>query len=223
MALNSLEKRYVSNLTQFPGKNGMGCGRGILKALNPLLMFKEVETQILSRVTDWAHRCSKQLSYPGLPRAPRNSGSGSEGQKHCRSLLTVAEFESLYDPGDVYRLTWVANKDVIFFQDRVLLVDSLAPQYSLYTGSSLGLLVGVLTLDASLMENTFSASELILDEFVNSTPVIHGHNFLTPKVLFALIYSGITQCDPNIISMHRRIQGIGKLVCLLLLLTVPHS
>lgn len=152
MALNSLEKRYVSNLTQFLGKNGIGCGRGILKALNPLLMFKEVETQIFSRVTDWTHLCSKQLSYPGLPWAPRSSGSGSEEQKHCRSLLTVAEFESLYGPGDVPKLTWVSKKDVIFFQGRVPLVDSLAPQYSLYTGSSLGFLVGVLTLDAALME-----------------------------------------------------------------------
>ena len=153
MALNSLENKYVSNLTQFPGKNGMGCGRGVLKALNPLLMFKEAETQVL-RVTDWAHLCSKQLSYAGLPRAPRSSGSSSEGQKCCRSLLTVAEFESLCDPGDASRLTWVAKKNVIFFQDRVLLVDSLAPQCSLYTDSSLGFLVRVLTLeiDAALVE-----------------------------------------------------------------------
>lgn len=63
-------------------------------------------------------------------------------------------------------------------------------------------------------KNTFSTSEPILDEFVNSAPVTHGYNYPTPMVLFALIYSGITQCDPNIISMHRRIQGIGNLACL---------
>lgn len=66
----------------------------------------------------------------------------------------MAEFESLCDPGDASRLTWVAKKNVIFFQDRVLLVDSLAPQCSLYTDSSLGFLVRVLTLeiDAALVE-----------------------------------------------------------------------
>lgn len=90
----------------------------MLKALNPSPgVKKKKETQIFSRVRDWGHLCPKQPGYPGLQWAVRSSGSGSEGEKHCRSLC---------DPGDASRLTWIANKDLIFFQVRVFLVDSLA-------------------------------------------------------------------------------------------------
>lgn len=88
MALNSLKiYLYVPNLTQFPGKNGMGCQRRMLKALDtsPDVQKRNKETQILSRVRDQVPLCSKQCSYPGLKWASHSSGTSSQGEKPCGS------------------------------------------------------------------------------------------------------------------------------------------